>query len=190
MNGKKEREEELGFLERSATKSPKIKIFCIDEKKVLILDVTRHVIHICDSKGMEMNTIDATAYLTNINASRPPIFTHNSEMICLGTKFNFLSKINAYKIVIDDEGSDLEKNKEIKVKRAVQAVAYNQKMREIIILCYTLSLEYHLATYTIEDGKLIQDIELHNGKYWEAGLISNPHGPVALLDDFKLLRLK
>ena len=190
MNGKKEREEELGFLERSATKYPKIKIFCIDEKKVLILDVTRHVIHICDSKGMEMNTIDATAYLTNINASRPPIFTHDSEMICLGTKFNFLSKINAYKIVIDDEGSDLEKNKEIKIKRAVQAVAFNQKMREIIILCYTLSLEYHLATYTIEDGKLIQDIELHNGKYWEAGLISNPHGPVALLDDFKLLRLK
>ena len=194
MEGKKEHEEELGFLERiSSTEVPKVKIFCINDQKLIILDVTRRLIHICDNKGMEKNTIDATAYLSNIKASRPPIFTYNGEMICLESKMNFLSKINVYNIVIDEKGSSLEKTREIKVKRAVQAVAFqpfDHKSDEIIILCYTLSLQYHLATYT-KDGELIQDIKLHNGKYWLAGLICNPNGPtIALLDDFKLLHLK
>ena len=191
MEGTKEHEEELGFLERiQSPTGPKVKIFCIDNKRVVVLDVSRRVIHICDNKGMEKHTIDVTVYLNKINAFRPPIFTCNGEFICLVSTLNFFSKINVYDIVIGED-STVEKTKpEINVQRAVRAAAFNHKLNEIIILCYNFSLEYHLMTYSKEDGKLIEDIRLHHCTYKDAGLIFNSQGPIALLDDFKLLRLK
>jgi hypothetical protein len=189
MKGTKECYEELGFLERRETKiPPKVKIFCINDKQIVVLDLTRRIIHICDNKGFENQTIDATAYLTKVSARCPPIFTCNGEIICLASKLNFINKINVYDSV-SDGGSSVEKLSQIDVQRAVQAVVFNHKSDEIIILCYTWLLQYHLMIYT-KDAKLKKDIELHNSKFREAGLISNLRGPVALLDNFKLLRLK
>ena len=181
----------MGFLERNASEVPEVKMFSIYDKRIVILDVTRRVIHVCDAEGMEKNTLDATPYISNTMASRPPVVTYNSGMICLESRMKFFSKIYVYNIITDEEDSCLKWTNKSEVKRAVQAVAFDQKSGEIVILCYMYNvlLQYYLTTY--KDGQLIQDIKLRDcQKYVEAGLIFNPSGSIVLLDDFKLLHLK
>ena len=184
--GKKVHEEELGFLERNASEVPKVKMFSIHDKRIVILDVTRRVIHVCDAKGMERNTLDATAYMSNITAFRPPVVTYNSGMICLESRMNFFSKINVYNIITDEEDSCLKWTNKSEVKRAVQAVAFNQESGEIVILCYNVRLQCYLTTY--KDGQLMQDIKLRD--FTIQALIFNPSGSIVLLDDSKVLHLK
>ena len=158
--GKKVHEEELGFLERSAAESPKVKMFSINDNRIVILDVSRRVIHVCDGEGMEKNTLDVTPSMRNVITSRPPLITYDNGMICTESKFsNFSSKINVYDIITNEDDSCLRKRNpsEIKVERAVQAVAFDQESNKIVLLCYTVFLQYYLAIY--EGGQLIQDIK-------------------------------
>jgi hypothetical protein len=178
------KEEELGFLE-----SPQLvqaKIFCISEKKLIILDVTGHVIYICDNKGKHLKSIDMTAQFSNAYFSRSAIFTisYNGEFVCSEGR----NKLNIYNI--DEEGSSLQKIHEIKLKHVVQAVAFNHVLDEMILLCHTsVLLQYYLVIYT-KAGKLKQEIKLQNGNYRKANLIFHRNGAVVLLGNQQLLHLK
>jgi hypothetical protein len=190
MEGNIQHKEELKSLD--SKKLEQTKIFCMKQKKVIILDVTGDNIdiHIFDDKGKYLKTIDMIAHLPyagTVYFSKPTIFTisYNGEIVCSEGR----SKLNVYNI--DEEGSSLEKTHEIKLKHAVQAVASNHNLDELIILCHTSMLfEYHLVTYTKSTGELKQDIKLQNGNYQEAKLIFHKSGPVVLLDKHKLLHLK
>jgi hypothetical protein len=187
MEGNIQHKEELKSLD--SKKFEQTKIFCMKKKKVIILDVTGYNIdiHIFYDKGKYLKTIDLIQHLPYAAHFKPTIFTisYNGEIVCSEEP----SKLNVYNI--DEEGSSLDKTHEVKLKHAVQAVAFNHNLDELIILCYTSVLfEYHLVTYTKSTRELKQDIKLQNGNYQAAELIFHKSGPVVLLDKDKLLHLK
>ena len=183
---KQHNREELRFLESYGSRSEQVKIVNFREEKLIIINVTRKVIFVCNDKGEYLKTIDITAQLRKANNfCNFPIFTflYNGRVVCCEGR----RKLNVYSI--NEESSCLIKTTTIPVKHVVQTVAFNHQSDELIILCRALLLcEYYLLIYT-EDGELKKDIKLQNGDYRAARLISHRNGRVVLLDNHKLFHL-
>ena len=176
--------EELNFMQ--SAELVQAKIFCMEQKKLIVFNVTKKMVHICCNQGKQLGTIDLSKELRYTYFRKPTIFTisYNGEIICSEGR----SKLAIYNI--EDDGSLRKANELIEVKYVVQAVAFNHESDELVILCYTSVLfEYHLAIYT-KDGELKRDIKLQNGSYRDAKLIFNRNGRVVLLDAGKYLHLK
>ena len=193
LNGRKLLEEELEFLERMATEVSEVRIFCIKDKKLVIIEHIGRAIYvrIWSEEDKVIETIDMTKQLGNTQIAT---ISHNGEITCL--PHNEKSRLNIYNL--NEGGRSLEqapsKTSTIDLKRTVKTVTYSDEL--MIIICYAYSYrtrlyQYHLVTYT-KDGQLMQDIKLDNanGKYGRAKLISHGNGPVLLFDNDKLLYLK
>ena len=190
MDGNIEQQVELKSLDNKELKQ--VRIFCIKNRKVIILDVAEGNLdmHIFNYEGKYLKTIDMKQYLTKRRFSRVTIFTisYNGEIFCFDEK----SKLTIYNI--DEENEIPKTNETILLKNYVpQSVAFNRKFEELIILCHTSRLsrpQYHLLIYT-RSGTLEKDIKLRdNADYREAMLIYHQNGPVVLLHNQQLLHLK
>ena len=204
MDGGIQHQVELKSLDNKELKQAKI--FCIRNRKVVILDITEDNIdmYIFNYEGKYLKTIDMKQYLTEGFFGKLTIFTisYNGDIVCSEEK----SKLTIYNI--DEENNIQKTSNTIKLSKegqyvstcVPQSVAFNRKFEELIILCYTsipLSLsrpQYHLLIYTTS-GTLKKDIKLrdngtNNGSYGEAALIYQQNGPVVLLDNHQLLHLK
>jgi hypothetical protein len=187
MNGVIQHEEKQKLIPLCKKRLQKARIFCIRKKKVVILDVSKDTIdiYIFDEKGKYLKTIDLILHLPANNIT-PKIFTisYDGEIVCSEGQ----NKLAIYNI--EEDGSSLKKADElIEVKYVIQAVAFNHKSDELIILSYTsIVFQYHLVIYT-KAGELKKDIKLQNGDYSDAELIFNQNGRVVLLDKYKLLHL-
>ena len=185
-DGTKQNEKELGFLESHSPRPQQVTTFNFKEEKLIILNVTRNIIFLCDDNGECTKTINITDQLRKANKfCNFPIFTslYNGEIVCSEGR----SKLNVYNI--NEETSCLVKKKTISVEHLVQAIAFNHQSDELIILSHTFALhEYYLLIYT-KGGKLKKDVKLQNGDYREARLFSHRNGRVVLLDNHKLLHL-
>ena len=196
MNGVIQHEEEQELKPLYKKRLQKARIFCIRKKKVVILDVSTDVsndthtidIYIFDEKGKYLKTIDLNLHLPAEyrNYITPKIFTisYNGGIVCSQGR----NKLAFYNI--EEDGSSLKKEDDlIEVKYVIQALAFNHKSDELMILCYTsIVFQYHLVIYS-KAGELKKDIKLQNGDYSDAELIFNQNGRVVLLDKYKLLHL-
>ena len=193
MDGNIEHQVELKSLDNKELKQ--VRIFCIKNGKVVILDLTEDNLdmYIFNYKGKYLKTIDMMQYLTKRRFSRVTIFTisYNGEIFCSDEK----SKLTIYNIDEENNIRMTTGNEIILLKNYVpQSVAFNRKFEELIILCHTsvplrLSPHYHLLIYT--SGTLKKDIKLRdNANYREAMLIYHQNGPVVLLHNQQLLHLK
>ena len=181
---KQHNKEELVFLE--SPQLQQVKIFHLRQEKLIILNVTKKLLYVCDDREKHLKTINVTEQLRNANDfCKFPIFTisHNGEIVCSEGR----SKLNVYQI--NEESSRLEKTTAIALKHVVQSIAFNHQSDELIILCHTVLHEYHLVIYS-KNGELKQNIKLQNGDYREAKLIFQRNGRVALLDNYSVLHLK
>ena len=186
MDRTKQNEKELRFLESHSPWPQQVTIFNFKEEKLIILNVTRNVIFLCDDNGECTKTINTTDQLRKANkfCNFPIVtFLYNGEIVCSEGR----SKLNVYNI--NEKTSCLVKKKTISVEHVVQAITYNHQSDELIILSRTYALhEYHLLIYT-KGGTLKKDVKLQNGDYREARLFSHRNGRVVLLDNHKLLHL-
>ena len=186
MDGAEQREEKLGFLESSQL--VKAKIFC-RRKMLILINVTGRIMFICDGEGGHLSTINVNEQLRSAYFSRPPIFTisFNGELIC--SEGRRPTKLRIYEM--DEKNGSLRRNekREIVSERVVKAVAVNQVLNELIILCHSSILKrYHLEIYD-RNGKLKEYFRLGNGDYREAKMIFHPSGRVVLLNKHNLLHL-
>ena len=183
---KQHNREEMRFLESYGSGPEQVKIVNFREEKLIIINVTRKVIFVCNDKGEYLKTIDITAQLRKANDfCNFPILTflYTGEVVCCDGR----RKLNVYSI--NEESSCLTKRTTIPVKHVVQTVAFNHQSKELIILCRaSLLYEYYLLIYA-NNGTLKKDIKLQNGDYRAARLISHRNGRVVLLDNHKLFHL-
>jgi hypothetical protein len=192
IKGKTEnRQYSLEYLQRSSTKDARIRIFCLRDRKLVIVEsiTGRTWVRICDTKGELQLKIDMTEQLAG---THDYCISPNGEIVCS----NGESTLEVYDLN-EKRSSENPPSKsfEMEVSHSVKAVAYNHTVEEFIIICHTLtwsgSKQYHLLTYTKARG-LIQDIELSNAndEYKETRLISHPKGSIVLLDNYKLFYLR
>ena len=195
MKKKTENKYPLEYLQRSSTKVAWVRIFCLRDRKLVIMEsaATKQVVwvRICNHKGELQEKINMTAQLVDTNIFS---ISYNGEIVCS----NGEGTLKVYDLS-EERISEKPPSKscQIKIDHDVKAVAYNHELEKLFIICHRCTLKWawsnqcHLRTYT-KAGKLLQDIELSyaNDKYENTKLICHPSGPIVLLDNDKLLYLK
>ena len=139
MEKKTENKYPLEYLQRSSTKFALVRIFCLKDRKLVIMELaetTRQVIlwvRICDHKGELQEKINMTAQLVDTNIFS---ISYNGEIVCS----NGEGTLKVYDL---SEERSFEKppsmSCQIKIGLDVKAVAYNHELEKFFIICKTLT---------------------------------------------------